>query len=151
LGLAWYDGPAHPAAVEISWAAEEPLRLDRYESAHIGVESGHLLTRGPVSAWWKGPGAVPFRGALFALAHGFVPAAVPPTRGRAAEMSLAIGEERETGRRHWEAVPDAPESWPIVDGESWGRLGGVRLAGRPCPRRHPPVPDRVVVTVDVTP
>ncbi|RBY97297.1 hypothetical protein DQ237_06995 [Blastococcus sp. TF02-8] len=149
--LAWYDDPEHPAAFEIRWAAEATLRLGGYESDHIGVESGLVITRGPVAAWRREPGAVPFRGALLALAHGFVPAAVPPTRGRAGEVSLVIGTQRKTRDGHWEDVPDGWSTWPVTDGGSWTDWEDYAALAGPLPHNHHRQPSGVVVHVDVAP
>jgi hypothetical protein len=128
-------------------------RLDREQSRHIGVQSGQLLTRGAVSAWWRGPGgrAVPFRGVLAADPHGFVPAQVPPTRGRAREVSLVIGTSREVGPGHWEEVPDGTSTWPIADGGSWDDWEDFAALAGPLAVGHDRRPTGVLVVVDVTP
>ncbi|MGY1728445.1 hypothetical protein ACI79J_15870 [Geodermatophilus sp. SYSU D01062] len=149
--LIWSDEPDHPAAVDVPWTGTE-LRLGDEESRHIGVASGFVLTAGRVSAWWRGAGgrALPLRGVLSVGVHGFVPEAVPPTRGRAGEVSLVIGTDRETGRGHWEAVPDATATWPIAEGGGWDdREEFAALAG-PLPAGHERSPRGVLVVVDVT-
>ena len=151
--LLWHDDAGHPAASEIRWASEQPLRLDEDERRHIGVESGYLLTRGPVAAWWRGAAGrrLPARGVLIADPHGFVPEAVPPIRGRAGEVSLLIGTVRETLSRHEQEVSDETSSWPIVDGQAWADWAEFAALAGPLPAGHRRRPDGVVVVVDVTP
>ena len=147
--LAWHDDPTHPAASEIRWSAE-PLQLDEHESRHIGVESGTLLTRGPLSAWWRGDErSAPYRGVLVAEAHGFVPDAVPPVRGRAREVAVLIELHRQVRLQHWAAVPELTTTWPMADGDEeldWEEF--TALAG-PVPAGHDRRPGGALVVVDV--
>ncbi len=149
--LIWSDEPDHPAATDVPWTGTE-LRLDEEESRHIGVASGYLLAAGRVSAWWRGAGgrALPLRGVLSAGAHGFVPGAVPPTRGRALEVSLVIGTDRDTGWGRREEVPDGTATWPVAEGVSWADREEFGAPAGPLPAGHERSARGVLVVVDVT-
>ena len=147
--LAWHDEPTHPAALEVRWLTS-PVRLSGWESRHVGVESGTVLTRGPLAAWWPGDErSVPDRGVLMVHAHGFVPEAVPGTRGRAREVAVLIELHRQVRLQHWEPVPELTTTWPMADGDDeldWDEY--TALAG-PVPADHERRPGGALVVVDV--
>jgi hypothetical protein len=149
--LIWSDEPDHPAATVIRWAVEQPLELDEEESRHIGVAAGTLLTHGPVSAWWRGAGgrALPQRGVLVAGAHGFVPERVPWIAGRAVEVSLVIGTDRETAWGTREQVADGTSVWPIADASSWEDWEDFADLAGPLLPGHDRGPRGAVVVVDL--
>ena len=151
--LWWKATHDDPAAVEVPWAPR-PFRLDPEESEHIGVDSGYLLTHGPVSAWWRGEAgrSLPLLGVLEADPHGFVPEGVPETRGRAREVSLVIGTRRKADRDGYEAaVPDGTSVWPVVEGEAWHDWETYAAQAGPLPAGHRRSPRGVLVVVDVEP
>ena len=152
--LLWSDDPDDPAAVDIPWDVVRPLQLDPEESWHVGVESGYLLTHGPVSAWWRAAGgrSLPLRGVLEADAHCFVPDRVPETRGRALEVSLVIQTRREADRNGYEeAVSGGTSVWPVAEGLSWHDWEHYAALAGPLPAGQRRSPRGVLVVVDVAP
>ena len=148
--LIWWAGePDDPAAVEVPWTTQ-PLRLTPEESDHIGVASGHQLTYGPVSAWWRGADeqSLPRRGVLEADQHGFVPAGVPATQGRALEVSLVIRTRRKAGRHQWEENPDGTSVWPVADTGAWDDWEQYAALAGPLSPGQDRYPDGVLVVVD---
>ncbi len=150
--LIWSDEPDHPAATVIRWAVEQPLELDEEESRHIGVASGYLLTHGPISAWWRGgrTGSPAARRPRRRGPRLRASEQVPATGGRALEVSLVIGTERETGRGHEEEVPGGTSVWPVAEGRSWDDWEDFAALAGPLPAGQQRSP-RGVLVVDPAP
>jgi hypothetical protein len=108
--LRWADDPTGPGAVELDWHAAE------------AVPGGVLLARGPLRAWWRGTGAVPARGSLWADLHGGCEE-VLPTRGTVLSVRVVEQAYRYTGRRY-EPLDGAYTLRPVDRSPTW-------FSGRP--------------------